>query len=59
MISAVTRSPGSSTWALVGKGPQSGLVIDLGREVDELTVRGNWDEFILDRTDSPVKHWHQ
>src|SRR5688572_13536523 len=44
---------------LIGKGPQSDRVIDLVRQSCELTVRGNWDEFILASTDDPVKRWHQ
>ncbi|HYF64041.1 MAG TPA: metallophosphoesterase family protein [Herpetosiphonaceae bacterium] len=45
---------------LIGKGPRSAEVVDLSRAVCELTVRGNWDEFILDTsTDDPVKRWHQ
>lgn len=45
---------------LIGKGPRSDEVVDLSREACELTVRGNWDEFILDTTsDDPVKRWHQ
>lgn len=45
---------------LIGKGPRSDEVVDLSREACERTVRGNWDEFILDTaTDDPVKRWHQ
>ncbi|MBA3468136.1 MAG: metallophosphoesterase family protein [Herpetosiphonaceae bacterium] len=44
---------------LIGKGPRSDAVIDLVREVCELTVRGNWDEFSAAPTDNPVIQWHQ
>jgi protein phosphatase len=45
---------------LIGKGPRSDEVVDLSRAACELTVRGNWDEFILDTaSDDPLKRWHQ
>ncbi|WP_054950938.1 metallophosphoesterase family protein [Numidum massiliense] len=44
---------------LIGKGPQSDLVVDRIREVCEIVIRGNWDDLI----ERPIEHetfaWHQ
>ena len=44
---------------LVGKGPHSDEAVDICREVCEITLRGNWDDFILKATDNPTLQWHQ
>lgn len=44
---------------LVGKGPSSDQAVDICREVCEITVKGNWDEYILRKTDNPTSQWHQ
>lgn len=44
---------------LVGKGPNSELAVDMCRAVCALTIRGNWDEFILTQKDNPMVQWHQ
>lgn len=44
---------------LVGKGPHSDQAVDICREVCAITIRGNWDDFILEETDNPVLQWHQ
>lgn len=44
---------------LVGKGPNSELAVDMCREVCALIIRGNWDEFIFNKGDNPMVHWHQ
>lgn len=44
---------------LAGKGPSSAEAVDLCREVCEATVRGNWDEFLVKRTDHALVQWHQ
>jgi protein phosphatase len=44
---------------LVGKGPHSDQAVDICREVCEITIRGNWDDFILTATDNPTLQWHQ
>jgi protein phosphatase len=38
---------------LVGKGPHSDEAVDICREVCEITIRGNWDDFIHKITDNP------
>ncbi|QDH22736.1 metallophosphoesterase family protein [Saccharibacillus brassicae] len=44
---------------LVGKGPSSDRVVDLIRRSSRHTVRGNWDEFLPNPTDSATLRWHQ
>ncbi len=44
---------------LVGKGPHSDLAVDICRDVCEITIKGNWDEFMLAATDNPTLQWHQ
>lgn len=44
---------------LVGKGPHSDVVVDICRETCEVTVKGNWDDFIIRATDNPTLQWHQ
>lgn len=44
---------------LVGKGPHSDQAVDICREQCEITVKGNWDEFILKESDNPSQQWHQ
>lgn len=44
---------------LVGKGPHSDRAVDICREVCEVTIRGNWDDFIVAETDNPILQWHQ
>ena len=44
---------------LVGKGPHSERATDICREVCEITVRGNWDDYILRETDNPTLEWHR
>jgi protein phosphatase len=44
---------------LVGKGPHSDRATDICREVCEITIRGNWDDFLLRATDNPALQWHQ
>ena len=42
---------------LVGKGPDSAAVIDLCRDVCTATVRGNWDETMVDEERGTSAHW--
>jgi predicted phosphodiesterase len=44
---------------LVGKGPHSDQAVDICRDVCEITIRGNWDDFIQATTDNPTFRWHQ
>lgn len=44
---------------LVGKGPHSAQAVDLCRETCEITVRGNWDDFIVTRDEHPIAQWHR
>lgn len=44
---------------LVGKGPRSDTTIDMCREVCQVTVRGNWDDSILQADDDPVVTWYR
>lgn len=44
---------------LVGKGPDSELVIDLIREECEIVIKGNWDDFITKDTEFETLKWHQ
>jgi protein phosphatase len=44
---------------LVGKGARSDLTLDRCREVCQVIVRGNWDDFLLRPADSPMMAWYQ
>jgi predicted phosphodiesterase len=44
---------------LVGKGPHSEQVVDICQEVCEVTIQGNWDDYITRDTDKPTIRWHQ
>jgi predicted phosphodiesterase len=44
---------------LVGKGPHSDQATDICREVCEIIIRGNWDDFLLRPTDKPTLQWHR
>ncbi|OAS86691.1 MULTISPECIES: metallophosphoesterase family protein [Metabacillus] len=44
---------------LVGKGPDSSAAIDRIREVCEVVVKGNWDDFITKETEFETLKWHQ
>ena len=44
---------------LVGKGPHSDKAVDICREECDVTVKGNWDDFILAETDNPILLWHR
>lgn len=44
---------------LVGKGPDSELVVDLIREHCNIVVRGNWDENIATHSEWQTMKWHQ
>jgi protein phosphatase len=44
---------------LVGKGPHSGEAVDICREECDMTLKGNWDDFIVSETDNPTVLWHQ
>lgn len=44
---------------IVGKGPNSDLTLDLVRKHCELTVKGNWDDFISKESEYEVARWHQ
>jgi protein phosphatase len=44
---------------LVGKGPHSDQAVDICRDVCEITIRGNWDDFMVTTTDNPTLQWHQ
>lgn len=44
---------------LVGKGPHSDRAVDICRAACAITIRGNWDDFIVAETDNPVLQWHQ
>jgi protein phosphatase len=44
---------------LVGKGPHSAEAVDSCRSVCEVTVRGNWDDFILKDSEVPALQWHR
>lgn len=44
---------------LVGKGPHSDQAVDICHEVCEITVKGNWDEYILRETENLTTRWHQ
>jgi protein phosphatase len=44
---------------LVGKGPHSDTVVDICQDVCEVTVKGNWDDYILRDTERPTILWHQ
>ncbi|MBD0382512.1 metallophosphoesterase family protein [Paenibacillus sedimenti] len=44
---------------LVGKGPHSDLAVDRVREVCDVVIQGNWDDFIAKPTEDPTLVWHQ
>ena len=44
---------------LVGKGPDSDQAVDICRDVCAITIRGNWDDFLLAESDNPTFRWHQ
>jgi protein phosphatase len=44
---------------LAGKGQQSALAVDTCRELCDVVVRGNWDDFIGRETENPTLRWHQ
>jgi len=44
---------------LVGKGPHSEKVVDICQDVCEVTIKGNWDDFIVRDTEKPTLRWHQ
>src|SRR5712691_158061 len=44
---------------LVGKGPHSEKVVDICQDVCEVTIKGNWDDFIVRNTEKPTLRWHQ
>jgi len=44
---------------LVGKGPHAEKVVDICQEKCEVTIKGNWDYFIVRDTDKPTLRWHQ
>jgi protein phosphatase len=44
---------------LVGKGPHSEKVVDICRDVCDVTIKGNWDDYILRDTENPTLLWHQ
>jgi protein phosphatase len=44
---------------LIGKGPHSDKVVDMCQEVCEVTIKGNWDDYILRDTERPTLLWHQ
>jgi predicted phosphodiesterase len=43
---------------LAGKGPSSASVVDICRDKCEVTLKGNWDDFIASN-DHPTALWHQ
>jgi predicted phosphodiesterase len=44
---------------LVGKGPHSEKVVDICQDVCEVTIKGNWDDYILRDTEKPTMRWYQ
>lgn len=46
---------------LVGKGPQSDVAVDVCREVCQVIVRGNWDEFVATADENAYANtrWYQ
>lgn len=44
---------------LIGKGPEPARVIASIREHCDVVIRGNWDEFILNESDSESIKWQQ
>jgi len=44
---------------LVGKGPHSAQTVDICRQVCARTIKGNWDDFIVQETDKPTLAWHR
>lgn len=44
---------------LVGKGPDSSEAIDQVRDICEVVVKGNWDDFITKETEFEALKWHR
>jgi protein phosphatase len=44
---------------LIGKGPHSDKVVDICQDVCAVTIKGNWDDYILRDTEKPTLLWHQ
>ncbi|MFC1532375.1 metallophosphoesterase family protein [Thermodesulfobacteriota bacterium] len=44
---------------LVGKGPHSDRAVDICREQCDITVKGNWDDFITAENDNHTLIWHR
>jgi protein phosphatase len=44
---------------LVGKGPSSAQVVDLCREVCQVILKGNWDDFTAQESTIPAVLWRQ
>ena len=44
---------------LVGKGPHSEQAVDICREVCDVVIQGNWDDFITQETDKGAFQWHR
>ena len=43
----------------VGKGPHSDKAIDICREEGIASVKGNWEDIMVNETDNPTLIWHQ
>lgn len=44
---------------IVGKGPHSDKAVDICQDQCDATVKGNWDDFMVKKTDRPTILWHQ
>lgn len=44
---------------LVGKGPHPDRAVDITHEVCAVTVKGNWDDYILRPAANPTIEWHR
>jgi protein phosphatase len=44
---------------LVGKGPESSRAVEIIGDTCRTVVKGNWDDFITNPTDSETLNWHQ
>src|SRR4051812_36762086 len=44
---------------LVGKGPSPDRVVDVCREVCEVTVKGNWDDGVVTKPDGLSPQWNR
>ena len=44
---------------LVGKGPESDVAVDVCRDVCQVTVRGNWDQALVEVQTNPVYGWYR